>query len=136
MSNLRDRFLKRATLLKREVVTIPELSDEDGEFKIGLRELSIGEIGDARKAATPNGAEAPDGMQFTVQLIVRGTFDPDTEAPVFTEADAAAILATDTTAFSAVAQAIALLSGIDEDSVEAGKGGSSSTSPEPDSVSA
>lgn len=114
MSTLRDKILN-ADDRQSENVEVPEWG-----VTVEVRGLS-----GADRAVFLADAITPDGkVDFTKvwpNLLIAGVYDPDTGEPVFDRADRDAINLKSAGVTERLAKVVQRLSGLDEESVEAGK---------------
>jgi hypothetical protein len=110
--SIRDKAA--ASPLRRERFHIPEWDDVEVE----LRSVTVEQI-----RALSDGSDS-DRFRDSVRVVVAGTFDPETGDPAFTQEDVPMLEGVSAGVVVRLAERILEVSGLTEDAVALGKGGS------------
>lgn len=112
---LRETILATADGLEVEIVDVPEWG-----VKVGVRALSLAEQTNFLQAVrertgAPQDTFKIDRQKYAPQLIIRTVIDPDTQKPIFEQADAQTIAGMSAKAVSKIVKVASKLAGLGGD---------------------
>ena len=111
MSSIRDRVAQSP--LRKEPYRVPEW-----DVEVELRSVSVDDV-----RALSDGSDS-DRFRDAVRLVVLAVYDPETGEPAFTNDDIPMLSGKSAGPVTRLAEAILEVSGLSEDAVKLGKGGS------------